>query len=185
VFSSPFGIIALSFVLLFSLVLLTPLLRASQRFLIRSGFILMALASLLAAVAGAWSVGAGITVKAVLPLGLPDLPFHRRVDPLSGFFLVVIGSLSCIVSVYSLGYIKGFLGLRPVTSLVVFSALFLAGMLLVTLADDAFIFLVAWEVMAGSSYFLVLFEDERAENRRAAFLYLVVAHVGAISIRPS
>ena len=52
----------------------------------------------------------------------------------------------------------------------------------VDLADDAFFFLIAWEMMAAASYFLVLFEDERIENRRAAFLYLVVAHVGAIAI---
>jgi hydrogenase-4 component B len=94
----------------------------------------------------------------------------------------VIGLLSSFVSIYSLGYLKGYLGLRPVTSLVVFSAFFLAGMLLVVLADDAFFFLIAWEMMAASSYYLVLFEDERVENRRAAFLYLVVAHVGAIAI---
>lgn len=53
---------------------------------------------------------------------------------------------------------------------------------MVILADDALFFLVAWEVMAGASYFLVLFEHERQENRKAAFLYLVVAHVGAIAI---
>jgi formate hydrogenlyase subunit 3/multisubunit Na+/H+ antiporter MnhD subunit len=55
-------------------------------------------------------------------------------------------------------------------------------MLFVVLADDALFFLIAWEMMAASSYFLVMFEDERIENRRAAFLYLVVAHVGAIAI---
>jgi hydrogenase-4 component B len=179
---SPFGVIALAFLLLLSLVLLVPLLRSNQRILIQSGFTIMAAASLLAVVGGAWTVFLGVPFRAVLPLGLPDLPFHLRLDQLSGFFLVVIGLLSFVVSIYSLGYIKGFLGLRPVTSLIVFSALFLAGMFLVVLADDAFIFLVAWELMAGSSYFLVLFEDERVENRRAAFLYLVVAHVGAVSI---
>ena len=82
----------------------------------------------------------------------------------------MIGLLSLYVSIYSVGYVKGFLGRRSVTSLVVFFAFFLAGMLLVVLSDDAFIFLVSWEVMAASSYFLVLFEDERVENRRAAFL---------------
>ena len=115
-------------------------------------------------------------------MGLPDLPFHLRLDLLSGFFLVVIGLLAFFVSIYSLGYVKGYLGHRPVTSLVVFYSLFLAGMILVVLADDAFFFLIAWEMMAAASYFLVLFEDERMENRRAAFLYLVVAHVGAIAI---
>lgn len=179
---TPLTIIAAALVLLLLLVVLASFLRRSQRHLIVAGFSLMALASLAAVVSGLWAVANGITSTLVLPLGLPDLPFHLRLDPLSGFFLVVIGLLSLYVSIYSLEYVRGFLGHRPVTSLVIFSALFLAGMFLVVLSDDAFIFLVSWEVMAASSYFLVLFEDERIENRRAAFLYLVVAHVGAIAI---
>jgi formate hydrogenlyase subunit 3/multisubunit Na+/H+ antiporter MnhD subunit len=55
-------------------------------------------------------------------------------------------------------------------------------MFMVVMADDALFFLISWEVMAAASYFLVLFEHERIENRRAAFLYMVMAHVGAISI---
>jgi formate hydrogenlyase subunit 3/multisubunit Na+/H+ antiporter MnhD subunit len=69
-----------------------------------------------------------------------------------------------------------------VTRLVVFYSLFLAGMFMVVLADDALFFLISWEVMAAASYFLVMFEDERAENRKAAFIYLLIAHVGAIAI---
>jgi len=115
-------------------------------------------------------------------MGLPDLPFHLRLDPLSGFFLTLIGALGFIVSIYSIGYVKGFIGHRPVTSLAIFYSLFLAGMFMVVLADDAFFFLISWEVMAAASYFLVMFEDERTENRRAAFLYIVIAHIGAIAI---
>lgn len=179
---SPVLLVSCSFLLLAFLLLLTPFLRTHQKLLIVSGSFLMTAASLAVVAAGAWTLSENMVSRAVLPLGLPDLPFHVRLDQLSGFFLVVIGLLSSFVSVYSLGYLKGYLGLRPVTSLVVFSALFLAGMFLVVLADDAFFFLVAWEMMAASSYYLVLFEDERVENRRAAFLYLVVAHVGAIAI---
>jgi hydrogenase-4 component B len=179
---SPFLLVSCSFLLLAFLLLLTPFLRSNQKLLIVSGSFLMTVASLAAVAAGVWTVSDNMVSRVVLPLGLPDLPFHIRLDQLSGFFLVVIGLLSSFVSIYSLGYLKGYLGLRPVTSLVVFSALFLAGMLLVVLADDAFFFLIAWEMMAASSYYLVLFEDERVENRRAAFLYLVVAHVGAIAI---
>ncbi len=129
---------------------------------------------------GPWQ--AATLIRLILPIGLPDLPFHLRLDLLSGYFLVVIGLLAFFVSIYSIGYVKGFLGHRSITSLVVFYAFFLAGMFLVVLADDALFFLIAWEMMAAASYFLVLFEDERIENRRAAFLYLVVAHVGAIAI---
>jgi formate hydrogenlyase subunit 3/multisubunit Na+/H+ antiporter MnhD subunit len=53
---------------------------------------------------------------------------------------------------------------------------------MVVLADDALFFLISWEIMAAASYFLVMFEDGRRENRRAALLYIVVAHVGAIAI---
>jgi len=143
---------------------------------------LSSLASLLGIAGGVWAVGAGVTNKMVLPIGLPDLPFHLRVDPLAGFFITVICLLSFFVSLYSVGYMKGYIGRRPVTSLVIFYCIFLAAMMMVVLADDALFFLIAWEVMAAASYFLVIFENERIENRRAAFLYIIVAHVGAIAI---
>ncbi len=179
---TPVGLIALSFAALLLLLALTPLLRRRQRLLITAGFSCAAIASLLAAAAGVWTVADNGVFQLIVPLGLPDLPFHLRLDALSGFFLVVVGLLSTFVSIYSIGYISAFLGHRPITSLVVFYALFLGGMLLVVLADDALFFLIAWELMAAASYYLVLFEDEQVENRRAAFLYLVVAHVGAIAI---
>ncbi|MBI4849858.1 MAG: hydrogenase 4 subunit B [Nitrospirae bacterium] len=179
---TPLGIVSLSVLLLFLAVLLVPLLKSSQRLLISTSFTLASAASLLGIIGGVWAVGGAITNTMILPVGLPDLPFHLRADPLAGFFITVICLLSLFVSMYSLGYIKGYLGRRPVTSLVVFYNIFLAGMLMVVLADDALFFLIAWEVMAAASYFLVMFEDERIENRRAAFLYIIVAHVGAIAI---
>ncbi len=179
---TPLGIISSSVLLLLLYVLIVPLLKSNQRLLINTSFMLSSLASLLGIAGGVWAVGAGITNKMVLPIGLPDLPFHLRVDPLAGFFITVICLLSFFVSLYSIGYIKGYLGRRPVTSLVIFYCLFLAGMMMVVLADDALFFLISWEVMAAASYFLVMFENERIENRRAAFLYIIVAHVGAIAI---
>ena len=179
---SPLFLISLSFLSLLLVLLAAPVLARSQKHLITVSFSLTAIASLSAVAAGVWAVAGGALEKVVIPLGLPDLPFHLRLDLLSGYFLVVVGLLAFFVSIYSIGYVKAFLGLRPVTSLVVFYTLFLSGMFLVVLADDALFFLIAWEMMAAASYFLVLFEDERVENRRAAFLYLVVAHVGAIAI---
>src|SRR4030067_418010 len=179
---SPFILTATSLFVILLALILVPLLSRNQRLLIVSVFSLTAVASLLTLTAGIWTVRDGITESYIILLGLPDLPFHMRLDPLSGFFLTVIGALGFIVSVYSIGYVRGFIAQRPVTSLVFFYSLLLAGMFMVVLADDAFFFLISWEVMAASSYFLVMFEDERTENRRAAFLYLVVAHVGAIAI---
>jgi hydrogenase-4 component B len=179
---SPVSVLFASFSALFLLLALTPILRLNQRLLITTGFLAIGFAAFCAAAAGAWTVAGGAISRVVLPLGLPDLPFHLRLDGLSGFFLLVIGLLALFVSLYSVEYVRGYLGRRSVTSLVFFCALFVGAMFLVVLADDALFFLIAWETMAASSYYLVLFEDERIENRRAALLYLIVAHVGAVAI---
>ncbi len=179
---TPIDMASASIILLLVMVVGVALLRNRQNLLIQTSFSLSAAASLLSAAAGAWTVGSGRTEKMILMIGLPDLPFHLRLDPLAGFFLSVVGLLAFFVSVYSIGYVKGFLGHRPITRLVIFYCLFLAGMFMVILADDALFFLISWEAMAAASYFLVMFEDEQIENRRAAFLYMVVAHVGAVAI---
>ncbi len=171
-----------SILLLLLPVALAPFITRSQRLLSSLTFSVAAIACLISIVAGTWTVLAGRTQKIQLLIGLPDLPFHLRLDPLAGFFLAVIGLLAFFVSIYSIGYVKGILSKRSVTSLAIFYCLFLAGMYMVVLSDDALIFLISWEVMAAASYFLVMFENERVENRRAAFLYMVVAHVGAIAI---
>src|ERR1051326_9214293 len=59
---------------------------------------------------------------------------------------------------------------------------FLASMALVLVADDAYFFMVAWETMALASFFLVTSDHRHAEIRRAGYLYLLIAHLGAISI---
>lgn len=168
--------------LLLAMAVLAMFLHRNQHLLVIASFSVSAASSLVATAAGVWVVGSNITSQAIMSIGLPDLPFHLRLDPLAGFFMTVVGLLSFIVSVYSLGYVKGIALQRTITRMVIFYALFLAGMFMVILADDALFFLVSWEVMAAASYFLVFFEDERVENRRAAFLYMVVAHVGAIAI---
>ena len=178
---SPFVLASFSIFLLFTLTLIPIFIKHGRR-LISVSFTLASLSSLMAVIAGGWTVGVGSIESVVIPIGLPALPFHLRLDPLSGFFLTVIGLLGFFVSIYSFGYVKGFLERYSITHLIVFYALFMAGMFMVVLADDAFFFLISWEVMTAASYFLVMFEDEKIENRRAAFLYLVVAHVGALAI---
>lgn len=179
---TPFTLAYFSILIIAFALTLVPLFARHQKILIYLSFSLMAISSAIAAAAGIWSVAGGIPESTSLSIGLPDLPFHLRLDPLSGFFLVVIGLLSFFVSIYSTGYCKSYVGKRSVTHLVIFYCLFIAGMFLVVLSDDAFFFLISWELMAIASYFLVMFEDELIENRRAAFLYLVVAHIGAIAI---
>jgi formate hydrogenlyase subunit 3/multisubunit Na+/H+ antiporter MnhD subunit len=117
----------------------------------------------------------------VLRLGLPDLPFHLRLDSLAAFFLLILGAAGAAISLFSAGYFRSSDGTPP--GLVCFEYhVFLAAMATVLLADDAYLFMVAWEAMALSSFFLVTTEHRIAEIRRAGFLYLLIAHVGAIGI---
>ncbi len=126
------------------------------------------------------ALGEGAEV-AILPLGLPDLPFHLRLDALSALFLLLLGGTSAGISIYSAGYLRKGEGTAPGLQCLEYH-IFLASMALVMLADDAYAFMVAWESMALSSFFLVASDHRKAEIRQAAYLYLLIAHVGAIAI---
>jgi hypothetical protein len=49
----------------------------------------------------------------ILPLGLPDLPFHLRLDALSSFFLFLLGATSAGISIYAAGYFRPSEGGQP------------------------------------------------------------------------
>ena len=119
--------------------------------------------------------------SAVLPLGLPDLPFHLRLDSLSAFFLLLLGAASAAISLFAAGYFRSGEGTAP--GLLCFQYhVFLAAMALVLIADDAYLFMVSWEAMALSSFFLVTTDHRLPEIRHAGFIYLLIAHVGALAI---
>ena len=131
------------------------------------------------AMTGLWAMDAPVSA-AILPAGLPDLPFHVQVDALSGFFLLLLGGVTFGISLFSAGYFRDS-GHMPGLLCLQYHV-FLASMAFVLIADDAYLFLVAWESMALSSYFLVTSEHHIEQNRKAGFIYLLIAHLGAISI---
>jgi formate hydrogenlyase subunit 3/multisubunit Na+/H+ antiporter MnhD subunit len=118
---------------------------------------------------------------AVLAIGLPGLPFHLRLDALSAWFLLVIGATSAGVSVFAAGYFRRGEGTPPGLLCLQYHV-FLAAMAAVVIADDAYAFMVVWETMALSSFFLVTANHRIPEIRRAGYLYLLIAHIGAIGI---
>jgi formate hydrogenlyase subunit 3/multisubunit Na+/H+ antiporter MnhD subunit len=118
---------------------------------------------------------------AILPLGLPQLPFHLRLDSLSAFFLILIGGVSAGVSAFAAGYFRQGEGTPPGLICLEYHV-FLASIAMVVLADDAYVFMVAWETMAFSSFFLVLVNHRIPEIRNAGYLYMLVAHIGALGI---
>jgi hydrogenase-4 component B len=120
-----------------------------------------------------------VELTTTLPLGLPWIGMHFRIDVLSAFFLAVINLGGAAVSLYAMGY--GAHEEHP-SRILPFFPVFLAGMNLVLLADDAFAFLVAWEFMSLSSWALIIAHHREEESRRAAFIYLIMASFGTLSL---
>src|SRR5260221_1996102 len=106
---------------------------------------------------------------------------HMRLDALASVFLFLLGAASAGISVFAAGYFRRGRGTAPGLLCLQYH-LFLASMGLVLLADDAYAFMVAWETMALSSFFLVTTDHRIADIRRAGYLYLLITHVGALAI---
>ncbi len=181
-FFSPLPMAFSSIVIFLMMAGLALVLQNRQTFLVNMTFFLSTVSCGIGLYAGFEAVASGSLQTMIMPIGLPDLPFYIRVDALSGFFLSLASLTGLMVSIYSFDYVKGILRTRKATKLIVFYCLFMAGMVLVLISDDAYFFMSSWELMALSSFFLVSFEDESAQNRRAAFLYILIAHIGAVMI---
>ncbi|MFA6051391.1 MAG: hydrogenase 4 subunit B [Methylobacter sp.] len=152
-------------------------------FLRQAVFVLLGFSGIFAVLAGMSVLTSKEIITDQISLGLPWLPWHVRFDSLSGFFFLIIGIAVSAVSLYGPGYVKSYdENHHPFAALGLFTGLFVSGMLLVLLADDAFFFMIAWELMSVASYFLVAFQHENPANRRAAFIYLLMAEVGALAI---
>jgi hydrogenase-4 component B len=115
----------------------------------------------------------------ILPIGLPWLGAHFRLDALAAFFLVVVNLGGAAAGLYGLGY--GHHDPAPHRVLAFFPA-FLAGMNLVVLADDAFSYLLCWEFMSLVSWALVMAHHREPGNARAGYVYLVMASFGTLAL---
>jgi len=110
----------------------------------------------------------------------PFTHFTVRFDPLAAFMVFVIALLVLIASIYSFSYVQEYEG-RGAWTMGFFMNLFVASMLVLMVVDNAFYFLVFFELMSLSSYFLVIF-DQNEEAVNAGFLYFLIAHAGSILI---
>lgn len=139
-----------------------------------------------AAIAASFGIATSITM---LPYGSsirldfqllhPIIKYDFLLDPLSSVFVLALSVVSFIASLYSLGYTKLYVNKRDTRFLGFTYNLFLLSMLLVVTANNAFVFMIVWELMTLVSFFLVIFEHENPIARKAGFVYIVMAHIGS------
>ncbi len=110
--------------------------------------------------------------------GSSFLKFGFFVDRLSAFFILVISVAVFAVSIYSTGYIREYYGKKNIGYLGFLYNIFILSMILVVSANNAIMFLIVWELMSVISFFLVIFEHEKPETRKAGFVYIVMTHIG-------
>jgi formate hydrogenlyase subunit 3/multisubunit Na+/H+ antiporter MnhD subunit len=149
---------------------------AATRVVYGASFV-VSIVSLAAAIVQLLSATAPETLT--LPIGVPWLGAHLRLDALSAFFLVVVDLGAMAASLFALGY--GQHETAPGRVLPFYPA-FLAAMNLVVLADDAFTFLFSWEFMSLTSWALVMSHHRVADNVHAGFVYLTMASFGTLAL---
>jgi formate hydrogenlyase subunit 3/multisubunit Na+/H+ antiporter MnhD subunit len=156
--------------------------------------LLLAGAPRVANVVGAASALAGcavalVPVTATVVTGAGPAPFSRpwnvpygslslAMDPLSAWFALPILSLALLAAIYAAEYLLQYADRKNLGAAWLFYNLLVVAMAVVVTARNGVLFLVAWEVMALASYFLVVFHDEHADVRDAGRIYLIASHLG-------
>ena len=171
---TPFALLALALLA----ALASPVASFLPRKAGRGGYYLAGVASLLVAIAGLQLLLSRDGFALALATSVPGVTLALRGDALAGAFLIILGMGGLATSVYAASYVESnrdHMSTRAQTTL--FTA-FLLSMGLVLLADDAVVFLVAWESMSVLSYLLILTHDQDDATRSAANTYLLMMHLG-------
>lgn len=120
-------------------------------------------------------------IRIILPFVLPFGEMGARVDGLSAFFLLLIGVVGTAASVYAYGYSREYYKCRLPVMAGFYNAFLLSMVLVVTVSHVA-AFIIVWEVMSVVSFFLVNHEYENKLSNRAAYIYIVMTHIGTVFI---
>jgi hydrogenase-4 component B len=150
----------------------------------RSPLVIAILGGLASAILCAAAADTLLTQQALaMPLGTSPLGTAVRVgvDPLSALFLLAAAIVFLATSVFSLGYLRRYLGEYSLKAFAVLYFSVLAAIAAVLVTRDVLSFLVAWELMSIGSYLLVNFEHRREENIRAGYLMLAMGEAGALA----
>ena len=109
---------------------------------------------------------------------VPFGSFFVQLDALSAFFLLPILVLAIVAALYGGEYLMAYRSRKNLGGAWFFFNLLVASMVMVVIARNSILFLIAWEIMSLASFFLVTFEDEKESVREAGWTYLVATHLG-------
>lgn len=122
----------------------------------------------------------GTIIESAFSFSEPIGSCYFRMDPLSAVFILIISAGSLLAALYSNGYMKMYIGDGPALSqYYFFLGLMSSSMLLVVTVQNTILFLIMWELMSLASFFLVIFENKKAEVLKAGIYYFTAMQVGA------
>ncbi len=110
----------------------------------------------------------------------PQLVISIHLDRLAAFFILIISLVTACVAVYSLTYIEHRGSEREQDFFIAAMAVFILSMVMVVAASNFFAFIFFWEIMSLSSLFLVLYERDKPESKKAGIYYLVMTQFSTL-----
>lgn len=146
------------------------------------GSLTAAIGSAAAILTGASVLSSGEVFSWEAPTSFLLLHLALKIDTLAAFFLIIIGTIALLATIYGVSYLRQFYGHYRLSSFLFFYNIFVGSLFLVITAEQALYFLLVWEIMSLSSYFLVIFEHREDANRRAGLKYFVMTHVATTFI---
>ena len=115
---------------------------------------------------------AGSSVTGVVPL---------RIDALSGWFILIINLIFTTGTLYGFSYLKRYRNRS--NSLTLHSIMLLlqhASVISLCAIQNSFVFLIFWEILALTSFVLIIFENENPVTIKAGINYLIQSHFSVI-----
>jgi hydrogenase-4 component B len=151
-----------------------------------TGQIISAVATILAALAGVPAalqlLFSTTTTTYLLQWNLPFGPCELVIDPLSAFFLLPVFIVAAAGSLFALGYWPAKEHRSTERGLTFFFGILASSMAILVTARNGVFFLMVWEIMALSAYFLLVTEHDREDVRRAGTVYLIATHTGSAAL---
>ncbi len=112
--------------------------------------------------------------------GMPGGDWVIGIDPLSAVFLLAVLVVGAANAVYGVAYMRVGSDARLSRQASATYAALVTVLALVVTAQSVVLFLCAWELMAISSFLLVMTNHQETQVRRAGFIYIVATHTGTL-----